>query len=162
MIRQWFPRSLVLALKKVEWELEVKLVEEILRSCEPEVRPDEPDGDSQWTRPHDLHQAVAEYRHWLGGNPLDEPWPFFLSQLQRLDGIRADHELMNARWYGLVHGGGKVDDLLRRAGYERAVPKAPEGGEAARESDAHTSVQDSNAAISAQLALMHIQRGGYA
>ena len=118
-MNEWLRGSCVLEeLESESWDIRVALLYDMLKSCEPEREVEEDEEQEQtWTRDSSISMLVAEYRHWFKSDVLNEPWPFFLNQVHKMNNLKGEVGLANLSWYAAAKSEDALDNLMDRAGY---------------------------------------------
>ena len=118
----WFPIGLqkVFSSPKTTWDERIGILSGILKTFEIEKdEPEEDDKKSGFERDTDFELLLAEYHYAFKTDPLDTPWPYFMSNLRNLTAVKAVWQLDNISWYG-SYKAGKVDALYKAARIRRS------------------------------------------
>ena len=105
----------------ISWTGQVKYLEEILKGCDPDPKDPKDPTDGLWAREQTLAMMIAEYRYWFHVDVMNEPWPFFLNQVDKLEQLRAELGLANFAWYIAGKSPESYEDLMKRAGYRKGA-----------------------------------------
>ena len=105
--------------EEIPFDIQVVLIKALLDGCEPEREEKKEKEDKTWSRDESLSLIIAEYRHWYNSDVMNEPWPFFLDQLAKLDRLKAETGFANLAWYAAGKSEDSLDNLMKRAGYEK-------------------------------------------
>ena len=122
----------------IPFDIQILLIKRLLDVCEPEQEEKTEKAnkeDGTWNRDESLSLLIAEYRHWFRSDVLNESWPFFLNQLQKLQRLKSQVGFANLAWYAAGKSQESLNALMKSAGYTKQMPELPDEKEVAMQMD---------------------------
>ena len=130
----------------------ITIASQIINACEPEIE-GEKAGKSEWLKDQDVSHMIAEYRYYYHCDPLQESWPYFLTQAYCLNQLKGEIGLSNLAWYAAGKSEEALNSLMKSAGYYKDGQRAVE--EQTEENTVDTAQQVDNASAIAEMAKLY-------